>query len=209
MKKIVITQRLIENDSYFEIREALDINFASMFKKLNFLPIVLPIEIDFKNYFKEFDISGVILTGGNDLSSLNESELSKKRDSFELELIDFCYKNGIAIFGICRGLQIIAKYFDMSLKKVENHVGRHDIEIDNSSKYYKLLKDIKNVNSYHNYSINENFFNRDFLITAKSTDGEIEAIEHREKKVFAQMWHSERENPFIESELNLISEFFK
>ena len=42
MKKIAITQRLIDNDSYKEIRETLDINWGKIFLQMNFLPIVLP-----------------------------------------------------------------------------------------------------------------------------------------------------------------------
>ena len=90
MKKIAITQRLIENESYYEIREALDINFSKFIKACGFLPIILPYNVDFKEYFKEFNIEGIVLTGGNDLNNFKENELSKKRDDFENRLIKFC-----------------------------------------------------------------------------------------------------------------------
>jgi gamma-glutamyl-gamma-aminobutyrate hydrolase PuuD len=70
MKKIAITQRIIENNSYYEIRECLDIKYAKMFKKLGFLPIVLPIEYDFKLYFQSIKIDGIFLTGGNEVQHL-------------------------------------------------------------------------------------------------------------------------------------------
>ena len=61
MKKILITQRLSLNKSYFEIREAFDIKWGALFKKLNFLPIILPIEFDYKKYFNSINIDGIIL----------------------------------------------------------------------------------------------------------------------------------------------------
>ena len=65
---------------------------------------------------------------------------------------------------------------------------------------------LKKVNSFHNYCIYE--FGDDLLVSAKSEDNSIEAIEHRKYKIFAQMWHSEREEPFVKAELELIKEFF-
>ncbi len=39
----------------------------------------------------------------------------KKRDSFELEMIDKAYKKKIPILGICRGAQLINIYFNGTL----------------------------------------------------------------------------------------------
>ena len=36
----------------------------------------------------------------------------------------------------------------------------------------------------------------------------IKAIEHKEYRVFAQMWHSERELVFNKQEVQLIKDFF-
>jgi hypothetical protein len=43
----------------------------------------LPIEFEYKEYFKSIKIDGIILTGGNDLSAINKDYLSSKRDKFE------------------------------------------------------------------------------------------------------------------------------
>ena len=104
MKKIAITQRLISNDNYYEVREALDTRWAKLFEELDFIPIVLPIDINFKKYFKHFQIDGIFLTGGNDLNSLNTNDLSRLRDIFELNLISYGIENKIPIFGVCRGM---------------------------------------------------------------------------------------------------------
>ena len=199
MKKIAITQRVIKHDTYFEIREALDIRWAKLFKELNFLPIILPYEYDFKKY--EFD--GVILSGGNDIGEF------EFRDKFELNLIDYCIKKDIPIFGVCRGMQIIAKYFNSTFKKVSNQVGiKHKLLVNKNSKYKNLLLELKLVNSYHNYAIDR--LGGELLISAWNEEKTIiKAIEHKTKKILGVMWHSEREEPFKKEELNLIKEFFK
>ena len=129
MKKIAITQRLISNDSYYEVREALDIRWAKLFKELNYIPIVLPLYIDFEDYFKHVPIEGIFLTGGNDLNSIGSNKLSKLRDDFELKLIKYGIKNNIPIYGVCRGMQLIAEYFGCTIKLIQNHVGtKHELK---------------------------------------------------------------------------------
>lgn len=205
---MIITQTLAENESYFEQREMLDVAWGRLFHKIDILPIVLPYECDFKSYFENIEIDGVLLSGGNDLNSLNQNKLSQKRDSYELSLIDHCVSRNIPLFGVCRGMQIIAKYFDASFKRVQNQVAtHHKIRVDKNSRYFKYLTKLKEVNSFHNFAIKS--IKDDFLVSAISEDGVVKAIEHKELKVFAQMWHSERVSPFNQDELNLIKEFFQ
>lgn len=207
MKKIAITQRLIENETYYEVRETLDINYCKLVRACGFLPIVLPYETDFEEYFKELGVDGVLLTGGNDLDSCSSSNLSKKRDIYEKNLLEYCILNNIPVFGICRGMQLIAQYFGSSLKKVNGEVNtRHRLIVNKNSKYSNYLQKIKEVNSYHNFAIDDL---SDSLIISASNDNEIiKAIEHKEFKIFGQMWHSEREELFEEFEIRLIQDFF-
>lgn len=207
MKKIAITQRLMENDSYYEIRDTLDVKWGKLFRELGFLPIILPTEFDFKQIFENIEVDGILLTGGNDLSCMDNTPLNKQRDIFEKEIIKYAVDKNIPLFGICRGLQIIADYFLSSFKKVDNHAStRHNLNASSASKYYESLKNINLVNSYHNYAVNE--ISDELTVSAFSTDGIIEAIEHKEYKIFAQMWHSEREESFNDNELSLIKKFF-
>lgn len=207
MKKIAITQRLLENETYYEIREALDINYCKLIKACGFLPIVLPYEVDFEKYFKELSIDGVLLTGGNDLDNCNSNKLSKKRDRYEKKLLKYCILNNIPVFGICRGMQLIAQYFGSSFKKVDEEINsRHELIVNNNSKYSNYLNSIKEINSYHNYSIDN--LSDSLIISASKDNKNIKAIEHKEFKIFGQMWHSEREQLFRESEIRLIQDFF-
>ncbi|MBT7296752.1 C26 family cysteine hydrolase domain-containing family [Candidatus Woesearchaeota archaeon] len=207
MKKIVITQRLMLNDSYYELREALDVNWALLFSELNFLPIVLPTKYDFEKYFESINIDGILLTGGNDLNSINVSEVSKQRDVFEKKLIEYGIQNDIPIFGVCRGMQIIAEYFEADFTEVKNQVAiKHNLRINQESKYFIKLNKIGEVNSFHNYAIHN--LSNEFLVSATNEDEMIKAIEHTKYKIFGQMWHSEREEPFRQEELMLIKDFF-
>ena len=207
MKKIAITQRLIFNDSYYEVREALDIRWGLLFKELDFLPIVLPIECDYEKYFELVGIDGILLTGGNDLNIVKEDDISQKRDVFEKSIIEYGIKKDIPIFGVCRGMQIIAEYFKAEFIAVDNQTAiRHKLTINKESKYCDVLNQIDEVNSFHNYAIKN--IGKEFLVSCTNKDGMIKAIEHKEYKIFAQMWHSEREEPFSKIELNLIKKFF-
>ncbi len=206
-KKIAVTQRLILNDSYYEIREALDIEWGALFQTLNFLPIVLPIEYDFEKYFKTIGIDGILLTGGNDLNSLKPSATSLQRDVFEKGLIDYGIKNDIPILGVCRGMQLIAEYFGSSFKKVEGQVAiKHTLRVNKESKYFNELIKLDKVNSYHDYAVFD--VPDELLISATDESGIIKSIEHRQYKIFGQMWHNEREVPFDERELTLMQDFF-
>jgi len=204
---IAVTQRLMLNDCYHELREALDTRWSLLFDELNFLPIILPIEYDFKKYFENIKIDGIVLTGGNDLNSLNSSDESLQRDIFEKELIKYAIQNNIPILGVCRGMQIIAEYFGADFIKAKDQVAvTHSIKVNKESKYFNELSKLNDVNSFHNYAIKN--ISDDFLISSTTSDGMIKAIEHKKHKIFGQMWHSEREEHFDINELNLIKVFF-
>jgi 3'(2'),5'-bisphosphate nucleotidase len=207
MRKIAVTQRLVENESYFEIREALDINYCKLLKACGFLPIVLPYEIEFEQYFNEFNIDGVLFTGGNDLYSVHTNELSRKRDQFEQKLLEYCIEREIPIFGFCRGMQLIAEYFGSSLKRVDGEVNqRASLVVNQESKYANYLHKLVSVNSYHNFCIDK--VSEELIVSAVNDKGIIKAIEHKRYKIFCVMWHSEREEELNVDEIRLIRDFF-
>lgn len=178
---IGITQRLIENESYAELREALALEWGILFKDTlkPFLPLPLSYALDFEIY-KPY-LNAVILSGGNDLSSLNANFLSQKRDAYERQIIASCLENDIALLGICRGAQMIAHYFGASIFKKPNHTKEHLIQT-NKGKFM--------VNSFHNYCITN--LKEPLEILALAQDKSIEAFKHKNAKIFGIMWHIER-----------------
>lgn len=208
MKKVIaITQKIIYNDSLNETVESLDIAYIQLIEELGFTPLILSSLINIKEYFSKFKIDGIILSGGNDLYCCNKNKLSKKRDSFEKALIKYAINSKIPILGICRGMQVISDYFNSSFERIENQVNiNHFIHAEKKSKYFKELNKLKEVNSFHNFSIKT--LSKNLIISAKSDTNIIKAIEHKNYKILAHMWHPERKIPFNKNELDLIKIFF-
>jgi gamma-glutamyl-gamma-aminobutyrate hydrolase PuuD len=205
MKKIAISCRLEENA--FEVRQCLDIKWVELFKELDFIPIIIPIGVDIEHFFSNIEIDGILLTGGNDLATLSDSPLSNIRDSVEFDVISFAIKSNTPLFGVCRGMQIIAHYYNSTFQSVENHVATlHKITVNSDSKIFSSLKKIKEVNSFHNFAVKK--ADQNFLVAAQSSDGTIEAIEHKSLPVWGQMWHLERTEPFDKYQLLIMKNFF-
>ena len=207
MKIIGITQRVFNHHEYKETREALDINWSRYIYELGFIPLILPININPNEYFKHFKIDGLLLSGGNDTYSKSNNELSKKRDEFEFSIINYSLNNSLPILGVCRGMLLINEFFNGDIEKINNHVAvNHCVTSSSKSKYHTLIKSIKNVNSFHNYSINK--LGDDLTISAVDNFENIEAIEHKKHKIFGQMWHPERKSSFEKEQNELIKYFF-
>lgn len=178
---IAISQRLMENSSYVELRECLALEWGIFFNKYlkDYLPLPLSYEIDFTRYIPY--ISGVILSGGNDLFIIDNNKINNIRDSYEIKIIELCIAHKIPLLGICHGAQIVSSYFDSDFDRQDGHIGNHKIIADN--KEYE-------VNSYHNYCITKLGDELESLAKCGST---IEAFRHKRYDIYAMMWHIERE----------------
>ena len=62
------------------------------------------------------------------------------------------------------------------------------------------------VNSYHNYGFN--LLSDELLSVAITEDFSVEALIHKTLKIFGQMWHPEREEPFKVFDLKFMQKFF-
>lgn len=141
------------------------------------------------DFIKKNKIKGVILSGGNDLSSLIKKKENHFRDKKEIELINFCIKNKVPILAVCRGFQVITNLFGSKISKCEKHVKKnHRINILPNN--YILQKSL-DVNSYHNYNIKKLVKNFDIL--GKHSDNSIEIAIYK-KNVLCFMFHPERKN---------------
>ena len=178
--------------------------------------IALPLSHNLKNirtYAKIID--GLIITGGNFSISpklygektLKFSKNQKKtRTKFEYGICKKCLKKNIPILGICGGEQLLNVYFGGTLvqhiktyfPKSLNHEQlkprnktSHAVYINKLSKLYRIIK--KNcieVNSAHYQSVNKP--GKDIIISGKSDDGIIEAIENNKYKwCIGVQWHPE------------------
>jgi N5-(cytidine 5'-diphosphoramidyl)-L-glutamine hydrolase len=207
MKQIAITQRIIKNEEYPEIRDALDIKWSSLFERLEYIPIIIPNNFNPEYYIKSENVDGILFSGGNNLGSITNNEVDLIRDRIESKILSIAIKEKIPVLGICRGMQIIANYFGATICKIKNHAGcNHAVTMINNTVFKDYFGRSVVVNSYHNYGILD--VSDQLLIAAKSKDNSIEAVQHKKYEIYAQMWHPEREKPFDEKQLNLIKKIY-
>ena len=195
MKVVYVTQRVEIIKSYGDVRDCIDIEWVKLLQEAGYLPIMVNNnENIIYQMLEEIPPNGIILTGGNDLYKYGGT--ARERDNVEKILIRYAIEKDIPLIGVCRGMQIIADYFGGELKKVENHVAvEHEI-IEGDK------KDI--VNSYHNYAVCN--LPEEIRVLATTADGVIEAIEHKNYRIYGQMWHPERYNPFRQNDILRIQE---
>ena len=192
-----------------ERRDSLDIEIYSLVLELGFIPILIPNEPNITNYFnivfKEENIGLVLFTGGNDLYQFDKEKntnIYKKRDELEINLIKYCISNSIPILSICRGFQLIANYLGANIEKIENHINiNHEVNFINSKE--KII-----VNSFHNYCLkNKNLPIQIHPLATYKLDNTIEAFKTKSPfKSLNIMWHPERENGAKFKTLDLIKD---
>jgi len=176
----IIIRNFHENNKYFVgTREDL----FKVFYKYDVNIIGISICNDFKKIKNIVDIcDGIILSGGDNFTDN------------DFLLVEYLYQKNIPTLGICLGMQTMGRFFsDIEEMDIPNHSSNnkyvHYINVDKNSLLYKILKNDKLlVNSRHKSAIVDTLL----LVSAKSDDGVIEAVEDITKKFFVGVeWHPE------------------
>lgn len=209
MKRIGLTQRVDVVADYGERRDCLDQNWARLLWQLQCVPIALSTAVDSTSeYLDALQLSGVILTGGNDLTPLaDEASAAPERDQFEQKLIVDCLDRGIPILGVCRGMQVINDYFGGTLSPVDGHVAKRH-RVHGAEGAFEAWADTFEVNSYHDYGISTDGLADSMVVATISDDGTVEAFRHPRYQCYGVMWHPEREQPFADRDLSMIRAVF-
>ena len=206
MKILAISQRVENITQYSERRDCLDQRWTAIAHSLGFIAVPLPnlaSPVDIINTIKP---DAIILSGGNSISSLDESanDISLIRDEFEQELLFHAIENNTPVLGICRGMQLINMFFDGGVQKLSGHVScRHHIDFVDK----KIPLHPREVNSYHNWGICKSKLSKSLISFAVSKDKTVEGFYHKNLRIAGIMWHPERESPFNKDDLNLIKKF--
>ena len=207
--KIGITQRVDRIIEYNEVRDSLDPRMVRWVSNSGFIPVPIPnglVDIsklknnqpELESWLKVLKIDALILSGGNDIGTIAERDLTEKY------LLNWAEKEKIPVLGICRGMQMIACYKGAELKSIEGHVDtRHTLNTNfsNSNGIFP-----RTVNSYHNQSLVS--CPELFKVLAVSEDGNIEAIVHKHLPWEAWMWHPEREDIFSSHDIFRVKKLF-
>lgn len=163
---IVSTRQNINDKEY----ECVSVNNLRYFNnKCNTIGIMM-----YDNY-NSFDTNvikccdGIVFQGGTDIFL------------YHYKILEYAINNNIPVLGICMGHQIIGLYSnnkgEESLVKVNNHYNRmHKININKDSILYYLFGNEMLVNSRHKFVLEDVIY--PFIISAKSDDNYIEAIEY-------------------------------
>jgi len=202
---IGITMRIVETEEYSEKRDALSQDWPKFLNSFNINPIYIPNSFSIvKNMFDNMKFDGIILSGGSDIGKYPE------RDRIEFEIIKHAIKNEIPVFGVCRGLQIINRFFGGSEKKTidKKHVKtKHHIQILDTKIEQQLGKKEFLVNSFHDNILIQQNLGQDLTpFGLCKEDSTIEGILHNEFPIMGVMWHPERES--IDEDHKIISNFF-
>lgn len=199
MKVIAISQRLDPIAGRDEVRDALDVQWAPLLWDLGYLPVALNSGIEaVEEYLAALQADGFLLSGGNDIGKAPE------RDRLEAAVLDYSMHQLLPVLGVCRGMQFINHYQGGSLKKINGHVAtRHSLQGGWSNQ-----QAIESVNSYHDWAIVSETLGRDLESLARTEDGSIEALRHKQHRWLGIMWHPEREQPFSKHDIHLIRKFF-
>jgi putative glutamine amidotransferase len=181
------------------------------------LPLLLPnVEPDLAaSYLSRVD--ALLLSGGLDVDPLYYDEgphqklgdLDQVRDEYELALAKGARDSGMPVLAICRGVQVlnvayggtliqdIPSEVDGALKHEQHSVRQdslsHRVRIEPGTKLHEIAggNDEMRVNSFHHQSVKD--VANGFVITARTSDGVIEAIEDpRHPFCVGVQWHPER-----------------
>ena len=180
---ILLTQRLHKVGAHKEVRVQLDKEWGILLNELNVVGVPLMYGTCIADYFDTFDVAGVILTGGNDLSVAvpatpgtvatsfgsnwrrtdrnDEEHLNMERDHFEEEVAALAEARRIPILGVCRGHQFLCARAGASLVQVKDHVAvTHSLTMASSESAmndwwveWRARNPSREVNSYHNYGV--------------------------------------------------------
>ena len=202
---LLLSSRVTEETSYDERRSSLAYDYVAYFERLDFTVIPVPCNTtQIENYFS-IEPKAVVLTGGNTVSNHGPNEPPEKlpgvfieRDLVERCLLAAAIERRIPVLGICRGMQMINRFFGGRVRHdIKKHIGvDHRIESDSCPTIHG-----QTTNSFHGDGMNVEDIAECLEIVALSNDGIVEAIAHNEHKIFGIQWHPERQRQPFDDQL--------
>ena len=199
MRRIAISQRVVQNQGYPEPRDALAQDWAEWLASIDPQAALLavpnrPDGVDI--WWAAAAPDALILSGGNDWGSAPD------RDETERRLIDLACCERRPILAVCRGLQALnvcrggALVTDIAALAPETHVAHdHVVKLDSSAVGKLAGTGTVTVNSFHNQGVVTSGIADGFHAFATAEGGIVEGMIHDRDPILAVQWHPERPNP--------------
>ena len=99
----------------------------------------------------------------------------------------------IPTLGVCLGHQAICAAFGatVSYAKELMHGKQSEVTLDTESVLFRDCSRLSKVARYHSLAVKEDTLPESLYVTAKTTDGEIMAVSHREYPIYGVQFHPE------------------
>lgn len=109
-----------------------------------------------------------------------------------LEVVDY-FKGKIPILGICLGHQSICQAFGATITYAKKlmHGKQSEVEIDTTCPIFFDLPDKILAARYHSLAADPETIPETLQIIAKTSDGEIMAVKHRDYEIYGLQFHPE------------------
>ena len=197
MKRLLVSQRVDLSNPHQERRDALDQRWTPLLLESGLLPILVPNNPDWLQFYLANEpLDGILLTGGNTLGRYGGD--APERDLVERMLIQYAVEQQQPLLGVCRGMQQLLDYFGAELEPVKGHVKQtQTISIDGQPEA---------VNSYHDWGCYR--LPPCLQSWAVADDGVIKAIRHRQHPICGLMWHPERMPAITARDRRLLQQLF-
>jgi N5-(cytidine 5'-diphosphoramidyl)-L-glutamine hydrolase len=184
--RIALSSRMVSANEYDEPRDALSHDWFNFICRINHTAFMIPnILNDHQSYLNYINPHLIVLTGGESLGC------NSIRDIAEKKILQYAIKKNIPVLGVCRGLQLINKYFGGSFVQIENHVATHH-NVNFKKSWESIYGNKNKVNSYHMNGIDPIDLAEGLIPTAFDSDGYVEGFYHDNLTIASVMWHPER-----------------
>ncbi len=168
------------------------------------LPVYLPLHTEPAEYAGRLD--GLLLTGGTDLDPARYGAPphpallapEPERDRLELGILDLAADEDLPVLGICRGVQVLNVWAGGSLRQDVPAHARFDVaagdRVDEltivpGTVLHELYGPRLAVNSLHHQTVEQ--VASGWTVSARSSLGEVEALEWPGHDVIGVQWHPE------------------
>lgn len=156
-------------------------------------------------------LDGLLIAGGGDVDPRrygstpgpHSTDLDPDRDRYEVELILGALDRGLAVLGICRGIQVLnvalggTLVADLprdsgqahSFDRYPAHHPAHRVTVQRGSRVHAMIGESLWVNSFHHQAVAEP--GTGVTVVARADDGVVEAIEVAGSDAIGVQWHPE------------------